>query len=200
MIEAPPQERATTPYSFADVPALCAGLRSGNESAFRFLHEQWNTRILRYCFALAAGNEALAMDCVQATYLRIFKQLRSLPDEAALWHWIALAARSAAADLHRVGGRYRRALQRFTDWLQHSFGRARENPGESQLFSALDRALAALDAEERFLVEARYFRRAPLEEIAGELSLSVRAVEGRLARTRDRLREKIAAALRDESL
>jgi len=186
-------------FTFADVPQLCTALRAGDQSAFRFLHEQWNQRILRYCFALAGGNDTLAMDCVQATYLRIFKQMRPLPDEAALWHWIACAARSAAADLHRVGGRYRRALARFADWLHFGFGRLSEPPEENDLFAALDRALATLDDDERLLLEARYFRRVSLEQIARETGASIRAIEGRLARIRDRLRHTIATSLRSQN-
>jgi RNA polymerase sigma-70 factor (ECF subfamily) len=187
-------------FSFEETPALCIALREGDQEAFRFLHGQWNRRIWRYCFALAAGDEALAMDCVQATYLRIFRQMRPMPDEAALWHWIACAARSATTDLRRVGGRYRRALARFTEWLQSSFGRSPEPAGESDLLAALDRALAELNQDERFLLEARYFRGVGLEEIARESGTTIRAIEGRLARLRERLRQSLAAAVRHETL
>jgi RNA polymerase sigma factor (sigma-70 family) len=197
---APSPPAAAHDFTFADVPRLCSGLRSGDEAAFRFVHEQWNQRIVRYCLALAAGNEALAMDCVQATWLRIYRQVRPLPDESALWHWIACAARSAASDLHRVGGRYRRALQRFTEWLHFGSARATKCSGESQLLAALDLALDALDADERLLLDCRYFRRLPLEEIARRTGTTTRAIEGRLARLRDRLRHTIATALRNENL
>jgi RNA polymerase sigma-70 factor (ECF subfamily) len=190
----------TVGFSFEDIPQLCTALRAGDQEAFRFLHEHWNQRICRYCFALAAGDEALAMDCVQATYLRIFRQMRPMPDEAALWRWIACVARSAATDLRRVGGRYRRALARFTEWLHSGFGRSPEPAGESDLLAALDRALAALDDDERFLLEARYFRRVGLEEIARESGTTIRAIEGRLARLRERLRQTLAAAVRHETL
>jgi RNA polymerase sigma-70 factor (ECF subfamily) len=185
---------------FEDVPRLCAALRAGDQQAFRFLHAQWNQRICRYCFALAAGDDALAMECVQATYLRIYKVIRPLPDEVALWNWIACAARSAAIDLRRVGGRYRRALARFTEWLQSGFGRSPENAQESDLLAALDRAVASLDDDERLLIEARYFRRVSLEEIARETGTTARAIEGRLARLRERLRHTLVTTTRPNEL
>ena len=191
---------AGVPFTWADVPRLCAGLRAGEHGAFRFLHEEWNGRILRYCLALAVGNESAALEIVQATYLRIFKQVRALPDETALWHWLARAARCAAADLHRVGGRYRRALARFAEFLRIRRGAGTEGVGESSLMVALDRALDALHEDERQLIEARYFQRASLEKIAQATGATVRAVEGRLARVRERLRQAIAKALRHETL
>lgn len=194
--------RATTrePHSFADTPRLTAALRQGEASAFRFLHAEWNQRILRYCFALSAGDDAFATEIAQATYLRIFKKVSCLPDEAALWNWTTCAMRSAAIDLRRVGGRYRRALARFADWLRFGSGAKPDAAHEARLFAALDEALAALDAEERYLIDCRYFHREPLEAIAARCGTTARAIEGRLARVRARLRSMMTSTLRQETL
>lgn len=178
-------------FSFADTPRLTAALGNGDEAAFRFLHMHWNTRLMRYCFALVAGEEALAHELAQAVYLRIFKHIRHLPDEAALWAWIACAARSGAHDLRRVGGRYRRAVARFGEWLRFKTPRASD---EEPLMDALEAVLAELTPEDRALIDARYFERVPLEQIAERLGASTRAIEGRLARLRNHLRERIKAA------
>jgi RNA polymerase sigma-70 factor, ECF subfamily len=191
---------ALEPFTFAAVPRLARALREGDADAFRFLHEEWNERILRYCFALSAGDGALAIEIAQATYLRIFKQLQPLPDEAALWNWITRAMRSAAIDLQRVGGRYSRALGRFADWLRFGHGAQPDAAGESRMLAALDDALGKLDPEDRHLIDSRYFKREPLETIAATCGTTVRAIEGRLARIRARLRSNITSALRQENL
>jgi RNA polymerase sigma-70 factor (ECF subfamily) len=178
------------PFSFADTPALTTALRAGNEAAFRWLHSQWNLRLHRYCFAIAGGDDALAGEIAQATYLRAARHLRVLADEAALWAWLARAARDAATDLRRVGGRYLGALARFAAWFRPAPPKA-----DDGLLSALDGALEQLDPEERALVEARYFRREPLEETGARLGCSARAIEGRLARLREKLRRLIAERL-----
>jgi RNA polymerase sigma factor (sigma-70 family) len=185
---------------FTDVPRLTQALRKGEPGAFRFLHAQWNQRIQRYCFALAAGDDAFAMEIVQATYLRIFKQVPRAVDEAALWSWIAVAMRSAAIDLRRVGGRYRRALSRFADWLRFGAGRESVRSDETRLFAALDQALSKLEPGERELINRRYFEREPLESIAARCATTARAIEGRLARIRARLRAAMASTLREEKL
>lgn len=181
---------------FADTPALTAALRAGDEAAFRWLHEHWHARLARYCFALARGDGALAGEIAQATWLRVVRHIRVLPDEDALWSWLACAARSAAADLGRIGGRYRGVLARFSEWLQPETFADKSAEAEAQLLTALDTALAQLAAGERDLIADRYFHRVPLEQTAARLNTTARAIEGRLARTRQRLRELIATELR----
>jgi DNA-directed RNA polymerase specialized sigma24 family protein len=89
-------------FHFSNTPHLITALSKGNEEAFGWLHGQWNSRIYRYCYVLARGDDALAGEIVQSVYLRIFKHIRPLPDEQALWNWIARAARNARAVQRRV--------------------------------------------------------------------------------------------------
>jgi RNA polymerase sigma factor (sigma-70 family) len=151
---------------------------------------------MRYCFALAAGDDAFALDIAQDTYVRVFKHLTPVKTESDLWRWIARAARSSAIDLRRVGGRYRNALLRFSDWIRIGVDRGNQD----DLLNTLDGALELLEHDERKLIEARYFYRKPLEEMARDENTTVRAIVGRLARVRDRLRQTIAAALRKSTI
>lgn len=187
-------------FALDDVPRLTAALRQGDEDAFAWLHGVWGARIGRYCFALAAGDDGLAAEIAQATWLRLVRHIRVLEDEAALWAWTACAARHAATDLRRKGGRYRRALARFAEWwpgVSSSRGAGMaEEPDDTALLHALEQAVAQLSQDEQALLEARYFQGVPLAAIGARLSVSERAVEGRLARLRQRLRELIAHHLR----
>lgn len=187
----------TAPFSFANTPRLTTALRAGDEDAFRWLYAQWNPRLLRFCFALAGGDEAIAAELAQASYLRLFRHIRPLADETAMWSWLACAAKSAARDLHRTSGRYRRAIERFSEWLR--FRPSVANAEDARLLAALDIALAKLSGSERELIEARYFDRVPLEEIGTRFNTSARAIESRLARLRIRLRQLIAAELRRQT-
>jgi len=182
----------TVQQPFASIPELTRALRSGQEAAYVWLLHRWGGRLDRYALALAAGDEALGREIGQAVWLRIMRHMRPLPDEAALWNWLAQAARHAACDLRRSRGRYRRALERFTDWLRQ---RPADEEPEDALLLALDRALERLDPDERALIEGRYFTRLNLEEIGAGQGLGTRAVEGRLARLRQKLRTLIAEEL-----
>ena len=177
------------------IPELTSALRRGDETAFRRLHEEWNARLSRYCYALASGDDALAVEIIQATYLRVLRHMRELPDEEALWAWLLCAARSAAVDLRRKNGRYLHALTRFADWL----GARRSPPlrdAETGLIVALHAAIEGLPPEERSLLDARYTDQDSLEEIGKRCGLTARAVEGRMARLRERLRREIALQMK----
>ena len=182
----------TEAFAFGNVPRLTEALKRGDERAFAWLHGEWSRRINRYCFALAAGDPTFAGEIAQAAWLRLVRHARVMNDEAALWSWIACAARHAATDLRRVGGRYFRALSRFAEWWQPATA---GGDAEPSLSAVLESALSKLATEERALIEGRYFSGESLEVIAARHALSVRAVEGRLARLRIRLRQDIAEAL-----
>ena len=199
MDNAPPAMSQTLPtteaFAFGDVPELTAALKRGDEAAFAWLHAQWSQRISRYCFALAAGDDVFASEISQATWLRVVRHIRVLKDESALWSWIACAARHAGTDLRRTGGRYRTALARFAEWWSQP---AYSAPMDScdELLAALEAALLRLSEEDRLLIDGRYFTGDSLATIGEKQSLSERAVEGRLARLRQRLRMLIAQELR----
>lgn len=181
--------------SFANVPALTSALRQGDDVAFLWLHTQWSRRIERLCFVLSQGDETLAGEVTQAVWYRLARHIRVLPDEAALWNWIAQAARHAATDQRRKGVRYRLAMERFTEWWSPSPAAEPGDPDEA-MASALEAALEQLSPEERQLIQSRYFDHEPLAQIGARLALSERAVEGRLARLRQRLRDNLKAHLK----
>lgn len=109
--------------------------------------------------------------------IRAFRHMRELPNETALWNWLTRAARNAATDLHRTGGRYEGAMARFREWF--GWGRAaestEENSGDSDgLLEILDSVLAVLGREELALIEARYFEGMPLEEIGRRVGVSAK--------------------------
>ena len=187
----------TEAFAFGDVPRLTAALKRGDESAFAWLHGKWSGRINRYCFALAAGDETFAGEISQAAWLRLVRHVRVMNDEQALWNWIACAARHAASDLRRKGGRYLRALSRFTEWWQPAHT---DTEADNRLPAALESALRKLTSDESALIEGRYFARESLEAIGIRHALTIRAVEGRLARLRTRLRELIAEELQSPPL
>ncbi len=186
-------------YSFTDIPRLTRALQRGEDGAYAWLHARWSSRINRYCFAVAAGDDALAADIAQSVWLRVVRHMRPLKDESALWNWLARAARHAAIDLNRRKRRYLGLLSRFADVWMHPFKADGAHDStispDDALLAALDASLQVLTGEERDLITRRYFSADSLETIALRHSLTVRAVEGRLARLRKRLRTLIAQEL-----
>ena len=187
-------------YSFQDVPQLTRAIKKGENSAFSWLHEQWSQRIYRYCLALAAGDETLASEIAQEVWIRLVKRARILPTEVALWNWLALAARHASIDIYRGKRRYGQMIVRFFETFSHSIGTTRHESEnlEAELLRALNVSLQELGPAERALIEARYYSRMTLQQIGERNGISARAVEGRLARLRGRLREQMARVLQSD--
>jgi len=193
----PEKVPAREAFAFGDVPRLTAALKRGDEAAFAWLHGAWSGRLNRYCFALAAGDETFAGEIAQGAWLRLVRHVRVMNDEQALWNWIACSARHAALDLRRTGGRYLRAIRRFTECWEPAAG---DTAADHCLLAALEAALHKLAPDERALIESRYFASESLEAIGARHALTVRAVEGRLARLRTRLRELVAQELQPPRL
>ncbi len=183
------------------VPALTAAVRSGEEAAVRVLHSRYHGRLTRYALVLTRGDEAVAAEAVQTAFLKSLRHLRPLPDEVALWAWLARATRTAAADAGRRGRRYLAVLDR----VAALFSRPPEAPAmveedvEAVWLAALEKALAGLDTESRALIDARYYQRRPLAEVAAGQASTDRAIEGRLARIREKLRRSILQQLAQSS-
>jgi RNA polymerase sigma factor (sigma-70 family) len=172
------------------VPQLTAGVRRGDENAVRALYARYCGRLTRYVLVITRGNETVAAEAVQSAFLKSLRHLRLMTCEDALWAWLARAARTAASDIARGSRRYTALLGR----VAALFSREDEPPvedTEAVWLAALEKAIAQLDDDSRALIEARYYQRRPLTQVAAEQSSTGRAIEGRLARVREKLRRSI---------
>ena len=182
---------ATAPVAVAwPASALAARVHAGDEAAFAELHRQYAPRLQRYALVMARGNEHVAAETVQNTFLRAIRSLRTVLDEDALWCWLAKAARCAAADAARRERRQSALLAKLSALWASDPQPPIEDP-ETLWHQALDAALADLPYEDRSLIHARYTERVPLAEIAGRTGTTDRAIESRLARLRAALRSAV---------
>ena len=188
-IEAPPPVPASAGKMWR-ASALAARVHAGDEAAFSELHRQYAARLQRYALVMARGNEHVASETVQNTFLRAIRSLRTAADDDALWCWLAKAARCAAADAARREQRRFAFLAKLTALWTAAPPPPAEDP-ETLWHQALEAALEKLPAEDRALLHARYTERAPLTEIAARTGTTDRAIESRLARLRASLRSAI---------
>jgi RNA polymerase sigma-70 factor (ECF subfamily) len=186
----PALEHHTPAERAEDVPALIAGLRAGREGEVRELHARYSARLTRYALVVCRGDEAAAAEAVQNAFLKAIRSLRTAADESALWAWLARACRTSAMDQHRSARRYSALLGRFAALFTPPDNTPPDDT-EAIWQHALATALAALSAEDRALLDDRYSRRVPLAAIAEASLTTERAIEGRLARLREKLRQSI---------
>jgi RNA polymerase sigma-70 factor (ECF subfamily) len=164
---------------------MAAAIGRGDELAFREMYDRYHGRLLRLALMLARGNEMLARETVQSVFIIAAAKLRKVESEGHLWNWLALVARQQNAKLSAADRKP--SLFPLTDLADS------EQPPDSEreLESALDRAMLALDAPERELIEWFYFDRLSHKEIAVRLNTTPKAVSSRLERARIRLRTAV---------
>lgn len=176
-----------------DIRELTRRMRKGDEMAYRKFYDNYSLKILHYLVALHTGNVEAARETLQDTFIRVAKHIRPFDDEIVFWGWLRAVAKSAFLDQTRKQGRYRRMLNRFRAQPVPA-----DDPAESRLDEALQKALEEMPKTERELIEAKYFQKASYREIAHQTGLTEKAVESRLARARASLRDEMERWLSNE--
>jgi RNA polymerase sigma-70 factor (ECF subfamily) len=186
------------PATSLDVAALTRRMVAGNEDAYRKFYDAYFDRLARYLLVVTSGNEEVMRDVLQATFVRVVRSIKVFPDDTQLWRWLTVIARNAFHDETRKHKRYFAFLDRFT---RHARTEQEVNAAEPSdpLQSLLESAVALLPADERLLVERKYFERRSVRDIAAELEITEKAVEARLVRVRRKVKEVVLTALKDES-
>ena len=138
----------------------------------------------RVAFVICGEREA-TLDAVQGAWSIAWRKLGSLRDVERVRSWlIAIAANEARQHVrHR-----RRAV--VVDISNAMFQPAQEDTDFAQVVD-LERALRALDADERRLLALRYVADLDSTEISSLLGMSASGVRSRLARLLERLRTEL---------
>jgi RNA polymerase sigma-70 factor (ECF subfamily) len=169
---------------------------AGDETAYRIFYDAYFDRLWRYLIVVTSGHEDAAREALQSTLTRVARHIHVFPGEPVFWSWLTVLARSALVDQTRKRRRYLAFLDRFS---QHAAKQIEDERADERLRELLERHLAALAADERELVEAKYFERRSVREIAAELQTSEKAIESRLGRLRQKLKNAVLAELKNES-
>lgn len=143
--------------------------------------------LIRYVIAPILPDPADRDDCLGDVTLRIWQSIDDFDPARGSWNgWVTAIARNAALDRARQNRRY--ATEAMDEHLP-----AREPTPEEALLAAerreaLRRALDSLSTADKRLFYRKYYYLQPTAQIAAELGLTERAVEGRLYRIKKRLR------------
>ena len=181
------------------VAALTRALVAGDEAAYRTFHDAYVPRLFRYLLVVTAGDEQAAREALQAALVRVVRHIKIFSDENQFWNWLTVLARTALADQRRKRQRYFAFLDRFTSHAQAQAGPENDGTADTRLLALLEHGLRHhLAADERELVERKYFRGQSVREIAVELQATEKAVESRLGRARRKLKDAVLAELKHD--
>jgi RNA polymerase sigma-70 factor (ECF subfamily) len=160
----------------------------GDEAAERMLFRSHVERVYRLAYRLT-GEEDLAQDCAQETFVRAFERLSTFRGEARLSTWISRIALSVT--LNRLRAR-RRIREREVALPDHDFSDEHHPQAHPFVRARIERAMQALPEETRVAVVMHHLEGYSHEEIAAVFGVSVAASKTRLSRARARLRDLLA--------
>ncbi|MEV0552548.1 sigma-70 family RNA polymerase sigma factor [Streptomyces sp. NPDC050597] len=150
-------------------------------------------RVMAYC--LRRASEAAAHDAVAEVYAVAWRKRRHLPaddEEAVLW--LLGIARRVLANQARSQRRWARLLMRVAERAEPDPPPAADPYGAEDAGDGLAAALAQASDADRELLRLAYWDDLSRNDIATVLGISVGAVDTRLHRARQRLRQRLAAA------
>ncbi|WP_375447757.1 RNA polymerase sigma factor [uncultured Fibrella sp.] len=174
-------------------------LRQGDEAAFRWLVETYQTRVFRTALAIVPTPEE-AEDVAQEVFVDVYKTVGNFRGEASLATWLYRLTTSRALKKERDRKRKKRfafltslfgddATERFDppDWQTPES--TLEGNERTQLIS---RAVQTLAASQKVAFTLHYQEELSYQEIATIMQTSVSAVESLLFRARQTLRKRLA--------
>lgn len=174
------------------VEHLVLRARLHDAEAFAELIRRYEGIALSIAYA-QTRNRADAGDLVQDAFLRAWTRLDSLDEPARFGHWLARMVRNLAIDLRR---RKRPASLDMRVDLPDADDPAPIEQQEQK--RQIDRALGALDELSRTCVVLRYYENLSSKEIGELLDLSPAAVDMRLSRARNQLKERLQAVVQQD--
>jgi len=171
-----------------DEPNLIDRVRAGDSRAERELYDVHVDRVYRLAFRMV-GDDDLARDFTQETFIRAFERLDGFRGEAALATWLHSIATSVVLNGLRKVKRFRR---RETDIEE-----AGELPGVSRhadpdLKYKLERAIDALPEKYRMVFVMHDVEGYTHEEIAAAMGTETGTSKAQLSRARAKLRDSLA--------
>jgi RNA polymerase sigma-70 factor, ECF subfamily len=186
---------STSASAGPDMGLLTRAVRRGDADAFSTLYDLFSFRLYKYLLVLAHGDENDAREVCQAVFIKLAKRCDAFDDERRFWAWLCVVARNAFVDHCRA----RRCREQFVSLEALVVEAGDSSPPEHRLREAVREALAALSAEERELLQAAYVDNRPLRDLAQETSQTYKAVESRLGRLRQKLKEQLLKDLHHET-
>ena len=158
---------------------------AGRQATFNKLAQDYGTDLYRYAMWIC-GNDALAKDLVQETFLRAWKALDKLKDMGAAKSWLITILRREYART------FERKVPKFTDVDDVVVPDEREpEPDDRTEIRLLRQGIMTLAEKYREPLMLQVVMGYSCEEIANELGISKSAVMTQLFRAREQLKQKL---------
>jgi len=171
-----------------DDQTLITRVLAGDSTAAKAIYDRHVDRVYRIAYRLA-GDDALAQDWVQETFIRAFDRLSQFRGDSSLATWLTSVATSVALNgLRKV----KRSRTSEVELEEAQFLGQDSDADTLDLRARIQRAVDALPEKYRVVFVMYDMEGYSHEEIASSLSISAVASKVQLFRARSMLREQLA--------
>lgn len=165
---------------------LVEKIRQGEKGAWEALAERYYDEVFRYCW-YRTGNETVAADCTQETFLHVIQGLGGYVDENKFRAWVFRIASNACADYFR-----KNRMPCAGEEVLSAQGAEDRALGQVEDACYVEKALLGLTQAQREVVVLKFYHGFKIREIARLLNISLPAAKARLKQGMDRLKEAAA--------
>lgn len=175
-----------------DDGALLTAFTNGNEKAFAELYKRRHLEIYRFILNFVHGDEDLASDMFQETFIKVHDNAHTLRDCASVRSWMYTIARNNCLNILK-----RQRRQTRLDEQQEDHEDEDQLPPDvalerNDMYKALDLAISELPDNQREAVILREFEGLSYAEIAEATATNVGIIRQRLWRAKQSLRTMLA--------
>jgi RNA polymerase sigma-70 factor (ECF subfamily) len=184
----------TTPGTLMNSASdLIARTRAGDDAAFQLIFERYSRPIISFIYDMV-GERGLAEELMQETFVRAYRNLSALREDARLSTWLFGIAKNVARESLRA----RQKLSRKVELDDESVQELRDEKPKpddflinQELNGVIRNALSKLDEDKRMVFALKVFQQQSYEEIAAITGFSIPKLKTDLHRARAEMRRLI---------
>lgn len=170
---------------------LIEACQRGDRESFRALFEAHKDKVYSIAYRYS-GNEAVAMDIAQETFLKLFTTIRDFRGNASFESWLYRVVVNCCLDHKRRGRRLTPLVDDFLEVLRVSGESVLQKLLRAEVSERVQAAVSRLAPEQRIVIVLRYTRGLSYDEIAEVLGCSMGTVASRLNRAHKILERRLA--------
>jgi len=170
----------------------------GDQEAFRLIFERYSRPVISFIYD-QVGDRELAEELAQETFVRAYRSLQSLREEAKLSTWLFGIAKNVARESVRSDIKRRQQVD-LDD--EHVLDLSDQGPVpvdqllDKELNQVVQRSLALLDEDKRTVFTLKVFHQCSYEEISEITGFSIPKLKTDLHRARAEMRQRVGQYMR----
>lgn len=179
-------------------------IKNKTENAAELLLQQYRP-LIRYVVTPFLHNEQDVEECINDVALKVCNKIETFDAEKGSWNaWITAIARNAALNTLRSYKSNENVLISLESEEIMGIPSPELTPEEilikREKQAMLAKAIRELSQQEKVIFYRRYYYQQSTMQIASELGMTERSVEGKLYRIRKKLKDMIGGELNDEKI